>query len=137
MTLTNREPCLASPTSLLSAAWEWQWHLPSPHSLPLRGGSPQNYANSPIPVGGSSVRLERDFSMLSDSSHDKISLPLHTCALDLRLLFEDWTCQIHAHTLSKRLRRMLARSRSINLNILAQNTALQTCIKSCLCLPLK
>lgn len=58
-----------------------------PHSLPQRGGSPQNYANSPISVGGSSVRLEKDPSILSDPSHDKIALPLQTSARDLWLQF--------------------------------------------------
>lgn len=31
------------------------------------------------------MRLEKDFSILSDSSHDNIPLPLQTCALDLWL----------------------------------------------------
>lgn len=53
----------------------------------MREGGPQNYANFPISVGGSSVRLEKDLSILSDPSHDKIFLLLQTSAPDLWLQF--------------------------------------------------
>lgn len=80
---THKAGALPACRCQLSTAWEW--HLSSPHSLPPRGGSPQNYANSSISVGGSGVRLEKDLSILSDPSHDKISLPLQTSAPDLWL----------------------------------------------------
>jgi hypothetical protein len=58
-----------------------------PTFLISKGGGPQTYANSPISVGGYSARLEKDHSILSDPSHDKIALPLQTSALDLWLQF--------------------------------------------------
>lgn len=82
---THKAEALPASQCQLSTAWEW--HLPSPHSLPPRGGSPQNYANSPISVRGSSVKLEKELSILFDPSHDKISLPLQTSAPDLWLQF--------------------------------------------------
>lgn len=81
MAFTNPEQRLPGPAALHSLGM-----APSqPTFLTSEGRWPPNYANSPISVGGSSVRLEKDFSILSDSSHDKIPLPLQTCALDLGL----------------------------------------------------
>lgn len=49
------------------------------------------------------VRLEKGLRILCDPSHDKIALPLQTSALALRLQFTRLSCQIHSHSVSRRI----------------------------------
>lgn len=56
-----------------------------PHS---EGKLPPELCKFPISVGGCSVRLEKELSILSDPSHDKIALLLQTSAPDWWLVYK-------------------------------------------------